>query len=89
MKHYSNIPAFPLPRTAISKHDGHLDYGQQGMMLRDYFAAAVAPAVLQLPIQQIAGLTGVAGEDKKTIARLVYQWADALIEARAEEANTL
>lgn len=73
MKDYSES-AFPLPERADAA-------GRQGMTLRDYFAAAALKGVLSsvnpppVPVGEASG---------DTWAKAAYQWADAMLAARAK-----
>jgi len=63
--------AFPLP-TAFGVH-GQIVVGQEGMTLRDYFAAKALAGFC-------AGLD--AEDDIAELPRLCYDLADAMLEAR-------
>ena len=68
----NDIPAFPRPYS----HDDYLediDYlAQDGMTLRDYFAAKAMQA----------DLTGYDGANWSRVATQAYQMADAMMKAR-------
>lgn len=61
----ANIHAFP-------------SNGSDGMTLRDYFAAAVLPALLAVP----APVNTTASEDRRNAAVAAYAMADAMLAAR-------
>jgi hypothetical protein len=58
-----DIPAFPRP------HSGATQYAQEGMTLRDYFAAAA-----------LVGVETIT--NKKDLANYCYQVADEMMKAR-------
>ena len=64
-------PAFPRP------FSGTTQYAQEGMSLRDYFAAKAMQGVLSRPT---AGLLHAEG-----IAPAAYMMADAMLKARGQE----
>jgi hypothetical protein len=70
-------PAFP---------GHHSDYaeGEHGMTLRDYFAAQAMQGMLSVPgiFQIIADLK----ISEKNVATASYEWADAMLKARAQNA---
>lgn len=66
--------AFPLPCSATI--DGGVHWGEEGMTLRDYFAAKAMQGMIA---------THVDSSDypsRSTIANLAYEYADAMLEAR-------
>ena len=67
--------AFPRPLSRDELTDT-LSWEQEGMTLRDYFAAKVMQASLT------SGYLG--GVDMRSTARLSYQMADAMLEARKQ-----
>ena len=58
----NDIPAFPRP------HSGATQYAQEGMSLRDYFAAKAMQALIQ--------------RDEQSIAWEAYRLADEMLKAR-------
>lgn len=63
-----NIPAFPAP-TGVS----HIT--EQGMTLRDYFAAKA--------MQGFAAMSDVDGfSSVEEMAKMSYKWADAMLKVR-------
>ena len=61
-----NIPAFPRP------FSGTTQYAQEGMTLRDYFAAkAMQPLIVSFTVQDI-----------NWTAKQAYKIADAMLEVR-------
>lgn len=67
-------PAFPIPHKIIDANDLMLKLGDNGMTLRDYFAAA-----------SLMGLCASIDHDTcdpKSRAELSYENADAMLEAR-------
>ena len=58
----NDIPAFPRP------HSGATQYAQEGMTLRDYFAAKAMQALIQ--------------RDEQSIAWEAYRLADEMMKAR-------
>lgn len=69
MKH-DNPPAFPIPDTTYP--NGQVQYGSNGMTLRDYFAAKAIPELMR-----------EWSEDHDEIASEAYKIADAMLAARA------
>lgn len=67
-------PAFSRPCVG-SDQAGTVDFGAEGMSLRDYFAAKAMAAMLS-----IEDVHHNAGESE--IARWAYEQADAMLEAR-------
>jgi hypothetical protein len=74
----NDIPAFPRP------HSGEKQYAQEGMTLRDYFAAQAMPALM----------TSFLGKDLDLLdphdwmdglAMDAYSMADAMIKQRSEK----
>jgi hypothetical protein len=56
-----------------------------GMALRDYFAAAALPAIIEryyLQSSQLSGGSGGMRVNEESMAKLAYRWADAMIGAR-------
>lgn len=73
MKTRDGGPAFPLTFDEVpakSLHQAEVNKRKLGMSLRDYFAAAALPALLD---------TEMIGEP---VATMAYQMADAMLEAR-------
>lgn len=68
-------PAFPSPT------DGMLD--NEGMTLRDYFAAKAMQAVLTSPIL-MAAVGSKGGSATQHIAKQSYEMADAMLKAREQ-----
>jgi hypothetical protein len=65
-------PAFPLPSHTRKWDDAKKEYQQdEGMTLRDYFAAKAMQTVLSS-----------SSGHHKNIAELAYQLADAMLKAR-------
>ena len=63
-----NIPAFPAPA-------GVSHITEQGMTLRDYFAAKA--------MQGFAAMSDVDGfSSVEEMAKMSYKWADAMLKAR-------
>jgi len=60
-----DTPAFPRP------HSGTSQFAQEGMGLRDYFAAKA--------MQELIGVLGLTDATKRA-----YEWADAMMKARTE-----
>jgi hypothetical protein len=67
-----NEPAFPRPSSPAHEYGFHKH--QDGMTLRDYFAAKA--------MQGFAANLGPSTFQSR--ANLAYQWADAMMKARAE-----
>ncbi len=72
MSNTHNPPAFPTPSVVAPDGTEH-DNGQEGMSLRDYFAA-----------QALTGLFQIHGKTKffSEFAREAYDLADAMLKAR-------
>jgi len=60
----NDIPAFPRP------HSGSTQYAQEGMTLRDYFAAKAMQAILN------------GTKNYENVAKYAYQMADEMMKAR-------
>jgi hypothetical protein len=60
----NDIPAFPRP------HSGATQYAQEGMTLRDYFAAKAMQAILN------------GTKNYENVAKYAYQMADEMMKAR-------
>jgi hypothetical protein len=79
----NNTPAFPIPRHTRHFDDSQGAYMQDdGMSLRDYFAAKAMQALISLPETFL-------GIHKKTITAdqicgSCYEWADEMMKAREE-----
>jgi len=68
-------PAFPVPSQDVQMIEGRrYDLREEGMTLRDYFAAK---ALMALDIQ-----AHVARPAAQTLAKSAYEIADAMLEAR-------
>ena len=72
-----NQPAFPRPASEAHQHGMHKP--QEGMTLRDYFAAKGMQAFLDQLIKQ-----GWHSDDLETVAETSYRMADAMLKARGE-----
>ena len=72
-------PAFPAPA-------GVQHITEQGMTLRDYFAAKAMQAMLASPeLMVVVTSDQVLGEyAKQRIAKLSYKYADAMLKAREQ-----
>lgn len=71
-----DIPAFPMPASEHSQ-GGHFE--QYGMTLRDYFAAAALPTIMQICRDD----TDARGRDLPPyFAQVSYEIADAMIAER-------
>lgn len=72
-------PAFPRTGFEVDRHENSPSdtKPQDGMSLRDYFAAQVLPAVYHHAME-------VGCEDQDTIAAEAYELADTMIEMRAK-----
>ena len=66
-----NIPAFPLKEPLSSD--------QEGMTLRDYFAANAMQGMLSVMEVQVMIGRGITMEN---LAGASYEWADAMLKAR-------
>jgi len=74
MSNNTGGPAFPTERIGIESGD-YLTYQEEGMTLRDYFAAKA----LDVSIQQTRDFYGI---DKDHVAKWCYEMADAMLKAR-------
>ena len=68
----NDIPAFPRP------HSGSTQYAQEGMSLRDYFAAKAMQAMLSNPKLQ----PYIVKNGQSWIEESAYGWADGMMKAR-------
>lgn len=75
-------PAFPVPDTYLP--NGQVQYGINGMSLRDYFAAKAMQAILSNTefLSQLATKTKDGDTHTLTVAIGAYEAADAMITAR-------
>lgn len=64
-------PAFPVTLPAGERYSGHSEF--DGMTLRDYFAAKALCGILADPDAVV---------DPSSVARVSYNYADAMLEAR-------
>lgn len=76
-----NVPnnggsAFPMPHFTDRGENTH--WGEGGMTLRDYFAAAALQGIL------MNYTTEKFGANEETVARYAYRYADAMLAERAE-----
>jgi hypothetical protein len=69
-----NIPAFPRPASEAHQHGMHKP--QEGMTLRDYFAAKAMQAYLPDAMEHNA--------TENELAWSAYKMADAMLKARGE-----
>jgi len=79
-------PAFPRPigNNGITHHEEHeSSYAQEGMSLRDYFAAKSLPAVMMA-----RALDPTNEMNQESIAEECYDLADALLLEREQPAST-
>ena len=76
----SQKPAFPVPEVTNAHGQIRL-VDEQGITIRDYFAAAALPAM----IAEFHRRNANAPEDAKTYARWAYKFADAMIEEREKK----
>jgi hypothetical protein len=72
-----NEPAFPRPASEAHQHGMHKP--QEGMTLRDYFAAKAMQSILNS--DKYVGLIGVNRYEQRT-AEDAYKMADAMLKAR-------
>ena len=70
-------PAFPRPYSSTG--DGMSVYSQSGMTLRDWFAGQALTGLLTIDHPLSVTIDGLASES--------YQYADAMLSARASEAS--
>lgn len=69
------------PVAAFVEPSGEFNWGDSGMSLRDYFAAAALPCATQVALEVI---TKVSQIDEHSIAKMAYTLADAMLAAREE-----
>jgi hypothetical protein len=71
-----NEPAFPRP------HSGKTNYAQEGMTLRDYFAARAMQGLIAHE-QKASHLSGAnIGDFDARVAFAAYRYADAMMSRR-------
>jgi hypothetical protein len=75
-------PAFPVP--SVCNANGDVQYGTDGMSLRDYFAASAMQGMLSANSAATHGMN--AENVDKIIAREAYLLADAML-AEREKVN--
>lgn len=89
-----NPPAFPRPQ--FTQPNGDYEFPNDGMALRDYFAAkalqgAIASGALKSIAQEVAGekqdMTehGVVKVTNRLLARMMYEIADAMLAERSKQ----
>ena len=76
-KEYDGGPAFPIASEFDERRGEMVRYGTYGMSLRDYFAAR---AMASLMISAF----GDPHMTPDVLAEEAYQWADAMLKARAQ-----
>lgn len=69
----NNEPAFPRPASEAHQHGMHKP--QEGMTMRDYFAAKA--------MQGFAAYIGPSMSFESR-AKIAYEWADAMLKAREQ-----
>ena len=74
-------PAFP---TENARQTGPSSWHEEGMTLRDYFAAKALPIMWDAYDKGYCGLNDQDEPNVKTIAAGAYQLADAMLKAREE-----
>lgn len=72
----NNAQAFPKQQWEYDGHNNVLQYQEDGMTLRDYFAAKVINGILSDPN------TGLLEDDLSRYANIAYKAADAMLKAR-------
>lgn len=78
----SNGPAFPTKRS--ERDGGHFyEWTEDGMSMRDYFAAAVMPGVLNL-VASYQGSENIVDVDASKAVRIAYKTADEMLKQRQE-----
>jgi hypothetical protein len=80
-------PAFPMPGADYTEDCGDFKrdayHGpQQGMTLRDYFAAKAMVGLCHFWVQ-VRAKTTINDPEPEIIARMAYEYADAMLKARA------
>lgn len=79
-KHNSKIPAFPRPEAWTSNPEFGTQPAQEGMSLRDYFAAKAMAAI----IVASDGYSNSIGEIDEWLGKYAYAAADVMLKARKE-----
>ena len=77
----NDAQAFPRQQWEYDGHNNVLQYQEEGMTLRDYFAAK-AIGVIELPTDYVG--TKETEESYKRWAQKAYRMADAMLNAREE-----
>lgn len=77
----NDAQAFPRQQWEYDGHNNVLQYQEEGMTLRDYFAAK-AIGVIELPTDYVG--TKETEESYKRWAQKAYRMADAMLKAREE-----
>lgn len=83
-KHQS---AFPIPEVARGAPGLIKEATNRGMTLRDYFAAAALPAIVA-EYQERIDTDPFNSKKPASYAAKAYEWADALIAARGDDADS-
>jgi hypothetical protein len=83
-------PAFPMRHSVFP--NGDIEYGSQGMSLRDYFAAAALQGLMgnsggPWQADPMCG-TGWCNSDASLVALTAYDIADAMIAARERKESS-
>lgn len=76
----SNTPAFPIPPAIINGLDVALP--EQGMTLRDYFAARAMQTILASQYEDGIYVGDCDNDSEHLCARSAYIMADAMLKAR-------
>lgn len=74
-------PAFPTQ--TVVYENGQVQYGDNGMTLRDYFAAK-AMAAMWSNQYVIEGLSRITEDQAKAISKMAFEQADAMLAERAK-----
>ncbi len=75
-------PAFPIP--SFQRPDGDIEWPQEGMSLRDWFAGQALPEVIREANAPELSLTPIGKEETRSewAARQAYLYADAMLAER-------
>jgi len=74
-------PAFPKPASP----EKYIDHCQEGMSLRDYFAAAAMQGLLYTePRVEYGQQRRIYADQARKLAKAAYQLSDAMLDARKD-----
>lgn len=79
-------PTFPIPETTVARIVANRGQNTEGMMLRDYFAAAALTGFILQPSADANPEHRTDSLSWERIAEIVYRAADAMLQERGKKA---